>query len=82
MWALAAAAALTYGLLRAAVAEPRRRLHASERRLAHLAAKDPSRLTLDEAEDGLVIARRVGKKALVTMFADKVSVLKKQLRSN
>jgi hypothetical protein len=82
MWALAAAVALTYGLLRAAAAEPRRRLLASKRKLAQISAKDPARLSLDESEDGLALSRRLGKKDLETKFADKVSVLKQQRRSN
>jgi len=75
MWALAAAA-LTYGLLRAAVAEPARKRRSLARRLSGLAARSPSSLSLDEAEDGLVISRRLGQKDLEARFRDRVSVLK------
>lgn len=76
MWALAAAAALTYGLLRAAVAEPTRKRRALERRLTTLANNLPGQLSLDQSEDGVFLARRLGRKDLEQQFRLRVSVLK------
>lgn len=80
MWALAAAAALTYGLLRAAAAEPARRRRTLERRLAALTAQAPESLTLDDAEDGLVLGRRLGNRTREAAFRGRVAALKQQRR--
>jgi len=81
MWGIAAAAALTYGLIRAALAEPARRRWMLERRLEHLRRVSPEGLSVDQAEDGAVIARRLGHKELEAYFKDRVSILKKQRRT-
>ncbi len=78
MWAIATAAALTYGLIRAAVAEPARKRRSLERRLEGLSSRDPASLTLDEAEDGLALGRRLGKRTHEAAFRGRVSVLKQQ----
>lgn len=76
MWALAAAAALTYGLIRAAAAEPTRKRRSQSRQLSRLSAKNPESLSLDEAEDGLALSRRLGERKLEARFQARVSVLK------
>ncbi len=80
MWALAAAAALTYGLIRAAAAEPARRESRKLNRLRRLLAVPPERLTLDQAEDGASLARVAKNEKAETAFKTQISRLKKMRR--
>jgi hypothetical protein len=47
-------------------------------KLARLAKKPVTNLKLDEAEDGVVLARRLGRKDLEKKFAGVVTILKKK----
>ena len=58
MWGIAAAIALAYGLIRAAAASPDRKIERRRRKLGYLKAElSAGQLTLDQAEDGIVLAR-------------------------
>jgi hypothetical protein len=78
MWGLAAAAVLTYGLIRAAVAEPSRKAAFRAAKLRRLLRKPANRLTLDEAADGVVLARAAGLSKQTRIFESRVSELKRQ----
>jgi len=80
MIGLAVAAVLTYGLIRAAAAEPDRKRRVLEGRLSVLATVRPERLTLAQAEDGAAIARRLGKKELEDRFARRAAAIKSSRR--
>jgi hypothetical protein len=68
MWVLLTAAALTYGLVRAAVAEPAHKRARKLGRLERLCAIPRDRLTLSEAEDGAVLARLLEQGKLARTF--------------
>ena len=78
MWGLVVAAALTLGLVRAAVAKSAHRKSAEERRLAYLSAMlEIGRVSLDECEDGAVLARKFGNMDLEKKFRKTAATLKK-----
>jgi hypothetical protein len=69
MWAVVAAIVLTYGLVRAAAAEPDRREGWQKRKLTSLARLlDLGHLTPDQAADGEVLARRFRETVLAEKF--------------
>jgi len=68
MWGLVLAAALTFGLIRAAAARPDRKENREQRRLIFLAGKSQQDLTLDEASDGVVLSRKFKQPALEKHF--------------
>ncbi len=76
MWGLLAAA-LTYGLVRAAVAEPAHRRARKLGRLERLCAIPRSLLTLENAEDGAVLARQLGHSDLARSFESDARKLRK-----
>jgi hypothetical protein len=79
MWALVAAIALTYGLVRAAAAEPDRREGWQRRKLAGLARSlDRGHLTPDQAADGEVLARRFQEAGLAKKFRAAAGRLKQK----
>jgi hypothetical protein len=80
MWAFAAAAALTYGLFRAAAAEPARKARRKHSRLQTLLSVPSERLTLDQAEDGASLARFAGDTGAEISFRNQISRLRKQRR--
>ncbi len=53
--------------------DPAIRRFIEKKRLGHLAAKPDNRITRDQAEDGLVLARRHGQTALVKRFGKLVA---------
>ena len=75
MWALALAFLATGGLVKAAATRIERREHSAERRLARLASA--STHTLDQAEDGAVLARKFGRPDLEDKFKKSAASLKK-----
>jgi hypothetical protein len=77
MWGLLAAAALTYGLVRAAVAEPAHKRARKLSQLMRLCAVPRERLTLAQAEDGSVLARHLGRRDLASTFEQDVRKLRK-----
>lgn len=77
MWAYLAATALTYGLIRAAAAEPAHRRARQLGQLERLCAIPRARLTLAQAEDGSVLAKRLGHQDLSRSFAADVRKLRK-----
>jgi len=50
----------------------------AQKRLHFIAGKPDSKITLDQAEDGLVLARHHGNKALVMRFGKLVALLRKR----
>jgi len=72
MWGIAIAAAIGYGLVRAAMARPAVREELARGRLAELAARI-DRLGPDEAADGVVLARKFGERGLEAKFKAQVS---------
>jgi len=79
MWAVLAAIALTYGLVRAAAAEPDRKERWREARLDRLrAALAAGRVTLDQAEDGAVLAKRFRQPDVEMKFRAAAAALKKK----
>jgi hypothetical protein len=68
MWVLLAAAALTYGLVRVAVAEPAHKQARKIAKLERLCAVPSSKLTLSQADDGAAIARQLGRSDLARTF--------------
>lgn len=78
MWAYLAAAALTYGLARAAAAEPAHKKARELGRLERLCAVPRSRMTLAEAEDGAALARRLGREDLAGTFEQDVRRLRRR----
>jgi len=79
MWGLVVAAALTFGLVRAAASKSYRKKSAEERRLAYLEARlRLGSITLDECEDGAVLARKFGNMDLEKKFRKTATTLKKR----
>jgi hypothetical protein len=78
MWVLLASAALTYGLVRAAVAEPAHKKARKLSQLKRLCSVPRVRLTLSQAADGAVLARRLGRDDLASTFEQDVSKLRKK----
>jgi hypothetical protein len=78
MWGLVAAAALTYGLIKAAVAEPARKAAFRAAKLRRLLQTPTNRLTIDAAADGVVLARAAGLDGPKKSFESRVSELKRQ----
>jgi len=79
MWGVLIAFVLVGGLVKLSFREatdPVIKPAVEKLRLAKLAAMPPSRLTLDQAEDGVVLSRRLGEKELARRFAMVVKVLK------
>jgi hypothetical protein len=78
VWALAIAFLVTGGLVRAAATRPDRNARHEERKLAWLASVEQrGELTLDQAEDGSVLARKMKRDDLETKFAKAAASLKK-----
>lgn len=78
MWGLLLALAVVGGLVRAAATRPDRLATNEVRRLARLRrALTTRRITLDMAEDGVVLARREGRSDLEQEFKKKATELKK-----
>ena len=79
MWGLLVAAALTFGLVRAAVTKPARKLTHEERRLVALTSGLAAGvLSLEDAEDGAVLARRQGDVELEKKFRIRAVEMKKR----
>lgn len=74
MWALALAILAAGGLVRAAATRIERRERGEVRRLGRLASAPT--LTLDQAEDGAVLARKLKKADLETKFKKAAASLK------
>jgi hypothetical protein len=83
MWALVTALAAVGGLVVLACHEkdePSIKPALEKLKLARLARLPTSRLSLDEAEDGVVLSRRLGEKDLEKRFAAVAFALRKQRR--
>lgn len=79
MWGILTALAAAAALVAAGAAMPGRRARAEARLLAR--ARDAllrDQITLDEAEDALVLARRHGQKILEGELRKKISEIKKR----
>jgi len=79
MWGVLIAFALVGGLVKLSfreATEPVIKPAVEKLRLAKLAKMPPSLLTLDQAEDGMVLSRRLGEKELERRFAAVVKGLK------
>jgi len=83
MWGLLVAAALTFGLVRAATGlrpetkSARMRLKESARFATYVSKLSRKTITLDEAEDGVVLARKFGNMDLEKKFRAVAISLKK-----
>lgn len=79
MWGLLVAAALTFGLVRAAAARSTRKHLGESARFASSASKLARKtITLDEAEDGAVLARKFGNMDLEKKFVKAAQTLRKE----
>jgi hypothetical protein len=79
MWGLVIALATVGGLVRIAfheAVEPTIRPAVMRMRLARLARMPADRLTLDQAEDGMVLSRRLGEEDLGRRFAEVAAIIK------
>jgi hypothetical protein len=82
MWGLVLALAVVGGLVGAAATRPGRRAVLDESRLRGLRALlRRGRLSLDQAEDGAVLARRAGRTDLEQQFALSAASIKKRQRA-
>ena len=80
MWGVVVAAVITYGLVRAAAAEPARKKTREAGKLVQLCAIPRVLLTLSQAQDGAALARRFGRADLARSFEQDVRNLRKSLR--
>lgn len=81
MGAVIAALAIVTGLVVAAIkstTRPVKNIEWAKIRLAHLARKPVKKLTLDEAEDGVVLSRRLGQRDMGKEFAKHAARLRKK----
>lgn len=79
MWGLVLSLALVVGFVEAAARRPERQRRADEAKLQRLRlVLEGGRIDLDQAEDGAVLARRMGNPALEQSFKKKAASLKKQ----
>jgi hypothetical protein len=79
MWGLIIALATVGGFVRIAfheAVEPTLRPAVMRMRLARLARMPADRLTLDQAEDGMVLSRRLGEPDLGRRFAEVATIIK------
>ena len=78
MWGLIVAAALTFGLVKAAAAKSTRKKLRESARFASSSSKLAQKtITLDEAEDGAVLARKCGNVNLEKKFINAAKLLRK-----
>jgi hypothetical protein len=78
MWGILAALAITYGLVKAAAAEPIRKIWWRRQRLAYLTGIPKTKLTRDQAADGATLSRQLGQEVLAKRFEDVTATLKRQ----
>ena len=81
MWGVLLAMGAVAGIVKIAVNRARAPMKGEawmKWRLGMLAKKPVTRLKLDEAEDGLVLARRLGQKVLERRFGMVVTALRKR----